>query len=113
MLAALVIGALVLTAILAVYSRANRAADAVLREIESPALAAEVLQLMAEDFDRLLGAEEGTTIKIDPGFDNGFVRSQLILRRTYRDSKNEEQTFEEIIWRAGYDYDSSAPGLVI
>jgi hypothetical protein len=113
MLAALVIGALVLTAILAVYSRANRAADAVLRKIESPALAEEVLQLMAEDLDRVSGAAEGTSITIASGFDNGFARSQLILRRTFKDGKDEEQTFEEIIWRAGYDYESPAPGLVV
>ena len=37
MLVALVIGAMVLTAILTVYSRANHAAEAVLRNIEAPA----------------------------------------------------------------------------
>ncbi len=114
MLAALVIGAMVLAAILGVYARANRAADAVLAKVESPALAAEVLQLLAEDLDRLLGAEEGeTSIKIEPGFDNGFARSRLTLRRTYRNAKNEEKTFEEITWLAGYDYEGAVPGLIV
>ena len=110
---ALVIGAMVLTAILGVYSRANRAAESVLSQIDNPSLAEEVLQLMAEDLDRLLGAADGTTIKIAPGFDNGFARSRLILRRTFKDGKNEEKTFEEIVWLAGYDYDGDTPGLVI
>ena len=114
MLAALVIGAMVLAAILGVYARANRAADAVLAKVESPALAAEVLQLLAEDLDRLLGAEEAeTSIKIEPGFDNGFARSRLTLRRTYRDAKNQEKVFEEITWLAGYDHEGSVPGLII
>jgi len=114
MLAALVIGAMVLAAILGVYARANRAADAVLAKVESPALVAEVLQLLAEDLDRLLGAGgDGTSIKIEPGFDNGFARSRLTLRRTYRDAKNEEKTFEEITWLAGYDHEGSVPGLII
>jgi hypothetical protein len=113
MIVALVIGAMVLTAILTVYSRANRAAEAVLGRVESPALATEVLQLLAEDLDHVLGGEQGVSIQIKNGLDNGFARAQLVLRRAMRDSKNEEKVFEEITWRAGYDYDGSAPGLVI
>jgi hypothetical protein len=113
MLAALVIGALILTAILTVYARANRAAEAVLRKIDSPALAAEVFQCLAEDLARVLGNDREFTIQIRNGVDHGFARAELILRRTMRDSKNEEQTFEEITWRGGYDYDGPSPALVI
>lgn len=109
---ALVIGAMVLTAILTIYGRMNDAASAVLHKIDSPALAAEVFQCIAEDLDRILGTEPGVTIQIKNGLDNKYPRAQLVIRRTLRDSKNQEQTFEEITWRAGYDYDSSA-GLVI
>ncbi len=113
MLAALVIGAMVLTAILGVYGQANRAAEAVLDRIESPSLATEVLQRIAEDLDRTLGADENVTVAIRNGFDNGFVTAELIVRRVLKDAENKEQTLEEIIWRAGYDYDSAVPGLVI
>lgn len=112
MLAALVIGAMVLTAILGIYGRANQAAEAVSRKIDSPALASEVLQLITEDLDRVMGGSNAT-IQIQNGFDNGFARAQLILRRTYYDTQNREQTLDEIIWRAGYDYESGVPGLVI
>jgi len=112
MLAALVIAAMVLTAILSVYARANRAAQAVRKKIETPVLAAEVLQLIARDLDRLVGAED-VSIQIRNGFDNGFVTAQLVLRRTVRDIQNKEQLLEEIIWRGAYDYDSAIPGLVI
>jgi len=113
MIVALVIGAMVLTAILTVYTRANRAAEAVLGRVESPALATEVLQRLAEDLDRVLSGQQDVTMQIKNGLDNGFARAQLVVRRTMRDSKNEEKVFEEITWRAGYDYDGSSPGLVI
>ncbi len=112
MLAALVIGAMVLTAVLGIYGRANRAADAVLRKIESPMLGTEVLQLMAEDLDRVMEATNASIV-IQNGFDNGFARAQLILRRTFHDAANKEQTLDEIIWQAGYDYESGVAGLVI
>lgn len=113
MIVALVIGALVLTAILTVYGRANRAAEAILGRVESPATATEVLQLLAQDLDHVLGGDQNVSVQIKSGLDSGFARAQLVLRRTMRDSKNEEKVFEEITWRAGYDYDGSAPGLVI
>jgi len=112
MIVALVIGAMVLTAILTVYGQANRAAEAVLGRVESPALATEVLQRLAEDLDRVLSGQQGVTIQIKNGLDNNFARAQLVIRRTMRDSKNEEKVFEEITWRAGYDYEGSS-GLVI
>ncbi|MCX5646858.1 MAG: hypothetical protein NTZ17_19595 [Phycisphaerae bacterium] len=113
MLAVVIIGSMVLVAILTIYTRANRAADAVLRKIDSPAWAEEVLQLIAEDLGRALGAEEDVTVRVRNGFDNGFPRAELVLRRTYHDNENKEQTLEEITWRAGYDYEGQTPGLVV
>jgi hypothetical protein len=112
MIAVTVIAAMVLTAILGVYGRANRAAEAVLAKIETPVLAAEVLQLMARDLDRIMGADD-VSIQVKNGYDNGFITAQLILRRTVEDAQKQKQLLEEIVWRAGYDYDSAVPGLVI
>lgn len=112
MLASMVIGAMVLTAILGVYGRANRAADAVLEKIDAPAQAREVLQLIARDLDRVMETED-VEVQIKNGFDNGFPSAELVLRRTYKDSKAEKKVLEEITWRSGYDYDSAAPGLVL
>src|SRR5512135_1497113 len=113
MIVALVIGAMVLTAVLTVYTRANRAAEAVLGRVEGTALATEVLQRLSEDLDRVQSGQPGVSIQIKNGIDNKFSRAQLVIRRTMRDSKNQEKVFEEITWRAGYDYDGSSPGLVI
>ncbi len=112
MLAALVIGAMVLTAILGIYGRANQAAQAVRKKIEAPAMATETLQLIAQDLDRIMETSD-VEVQVKNGFDNGYPSAELTLRRTYKDSKNEKQTFEEIVWRSAYDYDSPEPGLVL
>lgn len=112
MLAALVIGAMVMTSVLSIYGRANQASEAVARRIDTPALGTEVLQLIAQDLDRLTD-NSNATIEIRNGFDGGFARAEMVLRRTFHDGNNAEQTFEEITWRAGYDHDSGIPGLVL
>jgi hypothetical protein len=112
MLAVVIIGSMVLVAILTIYGRANQAADSVLRKIDSPAWAQEILQLIAQDVGRTLSAED-MTVQIRNGSDNGFQRAELVLRRTYHDSENKEQTLEEITWRAGYDPEGKTPGLTL
>ncbi len=107
-----IIGSMILVAILTIYNRANQAADAVIRKIDSPAWAREVLQLIAEDLGRALSADD-VTLQIRNGSDKGFQRAELVLRRTYHDSENKEQTLEEITWRAGYDYEGTTPGLAL
>jgi hypothetical protein len=112
LLAVVIIGALVLAAVLGVYGQVNRAAEAILTRIDSPSWAAEVLQLIAKDLDRALGAEN-VTLQIRNGLDNTFQRGELVLRRTYHDNENKEQTLEQITWRAGYDHEGSSPGLIL
>jgi prepilin-type N-terminal cleavage/methylation domain-containing protein len=112
MLAAVVLGAMVLVAVLGIYGQANRAAEAVMVKTESSSLAAEVLQLIAADLNRTLGAED-VTLRVRNGFDQGFARAELVLRRTFHDSENKELTLEEIIWRAAYDPQGETPGLIL
>ena len=112
MLATVIIGAMILTAILGIYGRANQAANAVLAKVESPAMASEVLQLIARDLDRTFGADD-VVVQIRNGFDRGFPRAELVLRRVFHDKDTKEQVLEEITWRAAYDAEGSTPGLII
>ena len=112
MIAVLVILAMVLTAVLSVYTRANRAAGSVLERIEAPVLPMEVLQLIARDLERVMG-DDNVRIQVRNGFDNGFVTAEMTLRRTVEDIHKQEQLVEEIVWRAAYDYDSATPGLIV
>ena len=111
MLAALVIGALVLTAILSVYGRVQQASNAVIERMETPALGDEVLQLIARDLDRTIGAE-GVTLEIRNGVDDGFRRAQLTIKQVYRDVQGNDQTLYQIVWQAARDYDSGATGMI-
>lgn len=112
MVVALVLGAMVLATILGIYGQANRAVNATLQKVESPALAAEVLQLIGEDLAHALGGED-VTLQFKNGFDHGLPRAELVLRRTFHDSENREKTLEEITWRAAYDTESEVAGLVL
>jgi hypothetical protein len=112
LIAVVIIGSMILVAILTIYSRASGAADAVLRKIDGPSWTSEVLQLIAEDLGRTLSADD-VTVQIRNGSDNGFQRAELVLKRTYHDNENKEQTLDQITWRAGYDHEGRTPGLVI
>jgi hypothetical protein len=112
MVVALVLGAMVLVTILGIYGQANRAVSATLEKVESPSLGAEVLQLIGEDLAHALGGED-VTLQIRNGLDHGLPRAELVLRRTFHDSENREQTLEEIVWRAAYDSEGEVPNLVL
>jgi prepilin-type N-terminal cleavage/methylation domain-containing protein len=113
LLAALTIGAMVLAAVLSIYSRAEHSAAAIARKLDSSRLPFEILQLIAEDLDAIVGAGSDTKITIENKFEDGFPTARLTILKTFLDSRNTEQTFEEIIWQSGYDFESEANGLVL
>lgn len=112
-LSALMIGAMILVAVLSVYSRANRTADSIGRKLDSSRLPLEVLQLIAEDIDRMVTSDLGTKVTIENKFDKGYQTARLKLQRNIYNSQNKEQAFEEIIWRSDYDYESQVEGLIL
>lgn len=108
MLAALTIGAMILVAVVSIYSRAERSADTISRRLDSSRLPGEVLQRIAEDLDRTISAGSNAKITIENKFENGFPSARLTIRKTITDSKNQEQTFEEITWQSSADMDSNS-----
>jgi len=107
-LAALIIGSMVLVAVLGIYSRAEKSAAAVTRKIEESCLPGEILQRIAEDLDRIIASDPSTKITIDSTrFDQGYQTAQLAIRKTFFDGKNQEQILEEIVWQAGYSSDAN------
>ncbi len=112
MLAALVIAAMVLTAILSIYGQVQQASSAVIARMDSPALGDEMLQLIARDLDRALGAD-GVTVEIANNTDGGFSRAQLAIRQIYHDAQGNEQTLFQIIWQAGDDYDTGSNRMIL
>jgi len=110
-LAALTIGAMVLIAVLSIYSRAGRSAAAITRKLDNARLPSEVLQRIAEDLDRIIASGSDTRITIENKLDNLYSTARLTILKNYYDKASKPQTFEEIIWQTSYDYDSD--GLVL
>ena len=111
MLAALTIGAMVLVAVLGIYSRSERAASAVSRRLDGSRLPGEVLQRIAEDLDRTISAGSIAKITVENKFEGGLPTARLTIRKTIQDSENKEQILEEIVWQSGIDVDPN--GLVL
>jgi len=99
------ISAMVLVAVLAIYSRAESSAAAITRKLDSSRLPSEVLQRIAEDLDRIIAPGADMKMTIENKFENGFSTARLTILRNFYDNKNEKQTFEKITWQTSYDND--------
>jgi hypothetical protein len=118
MLAALTIGAMVIVAVLGIYRRAEKSAEAVTHKLNSSRVPGEVLQRIAEDLDNVISASSDVSITIENKFENIastmlLPAARLAITRTIQDSTDKDQTFEEIIWQSSYDYESGINGLVL
>lgn len=110
-LVALIMGAMILVAVLSIYSRAENSAAAVTRRLDIARVPSEILQRIVEDIDKIVTPDSDTKVTIENKFDKGFPTARLTLLKTIYNSNNEKQTFEKIIWQANYD--SSANGLIL
>jgi len=114
MLVALMIGAMILVTVLGILSRAQRSAAAVTTKLDRSRLPSEIIQRIAEDFDGILSSGSGTRIVVSNRMSTqGYSTARLEIIKTVYDSENKPQTFEKIIWQAGYDFDSDDQGLVL
>lgn len=114
MLAALVIGSMILIAVLGVYNRLENSANAVIGKLDDSRLPREVLQLIAEDLDRVITDSKDVKITFqNKNESDGYHSAQLVISRTYDDKNSNVQDFEEIIWQTGFDYESFTDGLVL
>ncbi len=112
-LAALTIGAMVLVAVLGVYSRAESSAAAIRRKLDDSRLPFEVLQRIAEDLDGIIAPTSDikaadTKITVENKLINLYPSARLTILRTIYDSKDKKRTFEEIVWQANYDFDTDS-----
>jgi hypothetical protein len=113
LVAAMMIGSMVIVSILAIYMRAERSASAVMLRIDNPQLTQEILQRIAEDFDSVISSDSDATITIENKFDSLLPAAKLTISRVITDSKFRQQKFEEIIWQSSYDFEGFGDGLVL
>jgi len=100
-LAALVIAMLIMSAAVAVYSTVRKAETSIDKRLKEGFTAAEILQRIAEDIDRLALPSSDITMSIKNKLDvEGFKISQMLIESKYYDKDNKPQTFEKIIWQS-------------
>jgi len=106
-LAAMVIAAMVMVAVLGVYSRAESVAATIKRKFDSSRLPNEILQRIAEDLDQIMTSDAYTKVSVKSKYEKGFPTSQLIITKTVVGDKK-PMTYENIVWQTNYDYDSDS-----
>lgn len=107
-LAALVIGAMILVAVLGVYNRVETGAAAVTRKLYYSQLPRELLQRIAEDVDTIITASADTKLTIENKSQNGFSTARLTILKAIYDRQNKKKTFESTIWQGNYDSDANS-----
>lgn len=113
-LAALTIGAMVLIAVMAVYNRAQRSAEAITRNLYNQRLVSEVLQKIAEDLDGIIDSGKNVKITIQNKWENhGFHTARLEILKNVYDDQEKLQVFEKIIWQGHFDYDGDSRALIL
>jgi len=112
-LMAVTIGSMVLVAMLTIYSRAQATSAAIGRNLDISRLPNEVLQLIAEDLDRIMTSGSDIRITVENKVVKGYPGARLKINKTFKDAKNSSKEFETIIWQTSYDYESMSEGLVL
>jgi len=112
-LAAMVIGSMVLVAVLTLYGRIEKTASAVTKTLDETKYPYEVLQLIAEDLDKMITTNSDTSIIIVNRRVNDYNAPIFAIRVEYKDPSNKDQLLEEIIWQCNKNPEGDANDLVL
>jgi type II secretory pathway component PulJ len=114
LLAALIISSMVIIAVFGLYTRLNSVSAACLGKLEQGQLPREILQLIAEDLDRIVSDTKDTKIKFQNKIEkNGLQSARLEITKSIYDKDNNPAVFEQIIWQTSFDFVGSPKGMVL
>ncbi|MFC1652170.1 type II secretion system protein J [Planctomycetota bacterium] len=103
LLVAIVVGALVMTTAFTFYNRIQQATGAVMQHLEGLNLPAEVIQLIAEDLDKLVAIETATRVMLESKPDGGLTVVRLTIEHSIKDEENKDLLLDKIVWQSGVD----------
>ena len=112
-LATLTIGSIIMVTTLTVFSRAQKAADAMRRNLNDQSIPQEVLHRIAEDLDNIIADEKYTSISIKNKIDHGYRGAQLIISQSYYNKEDQKTNFRKIIWQSAYDDYGYSDALIL
>lgn len=111
LLAAMIIASLIVVVAVRVYSRANSSAHSLDNFIKRNDKPFGILQLIAQDVDRLATSGTDATLKFSNKFDSGYNICQMTIESKIYNKKLKPETFEKVVWQSQYNPDAN--GLVL
>ena len=112
-LAAMMIGTMILVAVFNVYDRAGKAAASVNYKLNHSRRPYEALQLIAEDFDKMINTNNDTSVIIINRYINNYAAAIFVYRVKYQDATNKEQTYKEYLWQCNQNPDGDPNEMVL
>ena len=106
-LATMIIGSMVLIAVLTIYNRVEHTAVALTRTLNNSREPDEVLQLIAEDLDKIINTDSETSMTLVNRYTDNYSTALILVRTTYKDATDKEQQYEEIIWQCTNQADAN------
>jgi prepilin-type N-terminal cleavage/methylation domain-containing protein len=104
LLAALVISSMVILAVFSLYTRLNKVSAAVISRLDRGRLPREILQLIAEDLDRIISDTKDTKVNFQNKIErNGLQSARMEIIKSIYDKEDKPVTFEQIIWQTSVD----------
>ena len=114
LLAALVISSMVILAVFSLYTRLNKVSAAVISRLDQGRLPREILQLIAEDLDRIISDTKDTKVNFQNKIErNGLQSARMEIIKSIYDKEDKPVTFEQIIWQTSVDLAASPKGMVL
>ena len=114
LLAALVISSMIILAVFSLYTRLNKVSAAVISKLDRGRLPREILQLIAEDLDRIISDTKDTKVNFQNKIERNSLQSARIeIIKSIYDKEDKPVTFEQIIWQTSLDLIGSPKGMVL
>jgi prepilin-type N-terminal cleavage/methylation domain-containing protein len=104
----ILIAGIMMVSLFAIYSHARMTADGISQSLDKSELPDRILQLIAQDVDRLCADTDDLIIQPELKSENGLVSSRLYLQSQIYDSTMKPVPYERIIWETRYDSESQS-----
>jgi len=103
-----IIAGAVLVTLMSIYSHARQDAVSVSSALEKSELPERILQLLAQDLDRLLGDSEDVIFVLHPRQDGNLNGSSIIIESSIYDTLGRARTYERVTWQTRFDAETQS-----
>ena len=112
-LAAMVIGTMILISALTIFDRAETTSNTVLRNLDNSRRPYEALQLIAEDLDKMITTDSDTSVIVVNRHIKSYAAAIMAIRVKYKDPTNKDQNYKEIFWQCNTDPEGDPNDIIL